>query len=76
MRQIADTVARSSLVVDLAHAARLIAGVCQSQASRKYKTEIRKQGLLEQLISLADDLDSMEGVPLREQVMLQELVFR
>ncbi len=76
MRQIADIVARSNHVVDLANAARLIAGVCQSHASRIYKAEIKKQGLLEQLISLADELDSMEGIPVREQMMLQELVFR
>jgi hypothetical protein len=62
--------------VELANAARLIAGVCQSQSSRKYKNEIRKQGLLEQLISLADELDSMEEFPVREQLILQELVFR
>jgi hypothetical protein len=76
VRRIADIVARSNLVVDLAQAARLIAEVCQSPASRKYKAEIRKQGLLEQLISLADELDSMEGIPVREQMMLQESVFR
>ena len=61
--------------MDLANAARLIAVVCQTPASRKYKTEIRKQGVLEQLISLADELDSVED-PVREQMMLQELVLR
>ncbi len=75
MRHIADLVARSSLV-DLASAARQIARMCQSQASRKYKSELRRQGVLGHLISLADELDSTDGAPVPEHGILHEAIFR
>ena len=75
VRHIADILARSNLVIDLANAARAIARVCQSEHSRQYKVELRNQGVLEQLIVLADELDSTESQTREHAVLLNE-VFR
>ena len=75
MRQIAGVLTRSSPFLDLVQASRNVARLCQSSASRKYKAELRKQGVLEQLISLADDVDGGQSQS-REEMYLQDVVFR
>jgi hypothetical protein len=61
--------------MELAQVSRVISRVCQASSSRKYKSELRHQGVLEKLIALAGEMDSMQS-PSRDIGNLLIDVFR
>lgn len=62
--------------MELVQTSRHIAHVCQSISSRQYKGELRRQGVLQQLIVLADDVDGDESQQREHHALVLDAVLR